>query len=66
MQRTNTPMQGCDPTLPSMKKQIEIYKRLHGTRHTCQHPACNRITLQQFCDKHRPITTLINQQEIEQ
>jgi len=34
-----------------MKKQIEIYKKLHG-KHTCQHPGCRTIVLGSYCLEH--------------
>ena len=37
-----------------MKKQHEIYKRLHGQtgKHTCQAPGCTRMVLGSFCLQH--------------
>ena len=34
-----------------MKKQIEIYKRLHG-EHICKQPGCNTVVMGTFCMVH--------------
>ena len=37
------------------QQYMQAMEKLHGTgKQSCQHPACNRITLQTHCDKHRP------------
>jgi hypothetical protein len=33
-----------------MKKELEIYKRLHG--HICQHPNCQTAVLGEYCLEH--------------
>jgi hypothetical protein len=33
-----------------MKKQHEIYKRLHG--HICKHPGCSTLAMGSFCLVH--------------
>jgi hypothetical protein len=36
-----------------MKKQLDIYKRLHGqNKHTCKRPGCTRMVLGDFCLEH--------------
>jgi hypothetical protein len=36
-----------------MKKQIEIYSRLHGAnKHTCQHPGCQTMVMGAYCMVH--------------
>jgi hypothetical protein len=34
-----------------MKKQIEIYKKLHG-KHICNHRGCKTMVLGDFCLEH--------------
>jgi hypothetical protein len=36
-----------------MKKQLEIYSRLHGTnKHTCRHPGCQTMVMGEYCLEH--------------
>jgi hypothetical protein len=36
-----------------MNKQLEIYKKLHGTgKHICQHPNCQTLAMGAYCMVH--------------
>ena len=37
-----------------MKKQIEVYRKLHGQtgKHVCQRPGCTTMVMGAYCMKH--------------
>ena len=45
-------LQPSDKT--DMRKQLEIYKKLHGQtgRHVCRHNLCSRLVLGDYCLDH--------------